>query len=257
MSFPVVQDKVIIVTGGAMGMGEATARLLGASGAKVVVADIDTKKGCAVADAIVDDGGQAICYQVDISDTTQVQAMVQAAVKAFGRLDGAVNNAALTPDNAPVAEFDEDYWDRLISIDLKGTALCMKYEIAQLLEQGDGGSIVNVSSVSGFRPQPNNIAYVAAKHGVEGMTKVAALENGTKGIRVNSVAPGAIDTPMLRGSMEETGADPEEFAGQLSLLGRFGQASEIAEGSLWLLSDQASYVTGTCLHVDAGYVTGR
>src|SRR5690606_9039364 len=128
--------------------------------------------------------------EVDISDSAQVQSMVQKTVEAFDRLDVAVNNAALTPDNAPVTEFDEDYWDRLMSVDLKGTALCMKYELRQLLAQGGGGSVVNISSVSGFRPQPNNIAYVAAKHGVEGMTKVAALEYGAQNIRVNTVAPG-------------------------------------------------------------------
>lgn len=130
----------------------------------------------------------------------------------------------------------------------------MKYELQQMIKQGDGGSIVNISSVSGFRPQPNNIAYVAAKHGVVGMTKVAAMENGGHNIRVNSVAPGAIDTPMLRGALEEFGLDEASYAPQLSLLNRFGQANEIAEGSLWLISDQSSYVTGTTLHVDAGYV---
>lgn len=113
---------------------------------------------------------------------------------------------------------------------------------------------MNISSVSGFRPQPNNLAYVAAKHGVSGLTKTAAMENGPQGIRVNSVAPGAIDTPMLRGALERMGADPDEFAQQLAVLGRFGQAREIAQASLWLASDAASYVTGSTLHVDGGYV---
>lgn len=180
--------------------------------------------------------------------------MVKKIVDTYGRLDVAVNNAALTPDNAPAAEFDEDYWDRLHGVDLKGTALCLKYELQQMLAQGDGGSIVNISSVSGFRPQPNNLAYVAAKHGVSGLTKTAAMENGPQGIRVNSVAPGAIDTPMLRGALEEIGADPDEFAKKLAVLGRFGQAREIAQASLWLASDAASFVTGSTLHVDGGYV---
>lgn len=166
-----------------------------------------------------------------------------------------MNNAAITPDDKPVAEFDEDYWDRLMSVDLKGTALSMKYELQQLLEQGDGGSIVNISSVSGFRPQPDKIAYVAAKHGVVGMTKVAALENGQHNIRVNSVAPGAIDTPMLRGALEQFGLDADEYAPQLSRLNRFGQAEEIAQASMWLISDQSSYVTGTTIHADAGYTS--
>ena len=253
MTYAVLEGKVAIVTGAAMGMGEATATLFAEAGGQVVVADFNEEQGQAVADQIIDDGGTAAFVKVDISESAQVRAMVRRTVEEFGRLDVAVNNAALTPDNAPAAEFDEDYWDRLMAVDLKGTALCMKYELRQLIAQGEGGSIVNISSVSGFRPQPNNIAYVAAKHGVVGMTKVAALEYGPQNIRVNSVAPGAIDTPMLRGALAQTGISAEDFAPQLSLLNRFGQAREIAEGSLGLASDASSYVTGTTLHVDAGY----
>lgn len=126
-----------------------------------------------------------------------------------------------------------------------------------MIAQGGGGSIINISSVSGFRPQPNNIAYVAAKHGVNGLTKVAAMENGARGIRVNTVAPGVIDTPMLRGALEQFGLDPETYAPQLSLLKRFARAEEVAQDSLWLASDLSSYVTGTTIHVDTGYVQGR
>ena len=160
-------------------------------------------------------GGEAAFVKVDISNSEDVQAMVKFTVDTFGKLDVAVNNAALTPDDKPVAEFDEEYWNRLIAVDLTGTALCMKYELQQMQKQGNGGSIINISSVSGFRPQPNTIAYVAAKHGVVGMTKVAAMENGPLNIRVNSVAPGAIDTPMLRGALEQFGLTEEEYAPQL------------------------------------------
>jgi glucose 1-dehydrogenase len=257
MTYPILQDKVAIVTGAAMGMGEATARLFAAAGAKVVVADFNTEKGEAVAAGIRNDGGAATFVNVDISKSAQVEAMVAAAVEVYGRLDVAVNNAALTPDDKPVHEFDEAYWDRLMSVDLKGTALCLKYELRQMLAQGNGGSIVNISSVSGFRPQPNNVAYVAAKHGVNGLTKVAALENGQHNIRINTVAPGAIDTPMLRGALEQFGLEPDAYAPQLSLLNRFAQPSEVAQASLWLASDLSSYVTGTVIHVDAGYVQGR
>ncbi|MCT2346158.1 SDR family oxidoreductase (plasmid) [Niallia taxi] len=255
MTFPVLDGKVAIVTGAAMGMGLATAKLFAEAKAKVVVADFNEEKGQAAVAEIEAAGGTAYFVKVDISKSEQVQNLVAKTVEKFGRLDVAVNNAALTPDNAPAAEFDEAYWDRLISVDLTGTALCMKYELQQMIKQGEGGSIINISSVSGFRPQPNNIAYVAAKHGVVGMTKVAALENGPLNIRVNTVAPGAIDTPMLRGSLEETGQTEEEFAPQLSLLGRFGQPIEIAQASLWLASDQSSYVTGTTIHADAGYTS--
>lgn len=251
--FPVLEGKVAIVTGAAMGMGEVTARLFAAAGAKVVLADFNQEIGEKVAQSIVASGGQAAFVKVDISNASQVKNMVAFAVDTFGRLDAAVNNAALKPDNAPVAEFDEDYWDRLMSVDLKGTAMCMKYEIAQMMAQGGGGSIINISSVSGFRPQPNTIAYVAAKHGVNGLTKNAAMEYGPHNIRVNAVAPGAIDTPMLKASLEEMHLDRAAFAKQLSVLGRFGQPEEVAQGSLWLASDAASFVTGTVLHIDGGY----
>lgn len=255
MTFPVLKGKTAIVTGAAMGMGEATAKLFAEAGANVVVADVNEEKGRKVVSEIEAAGGSAFFVKVDISNSEQVQNMVKAAVEQYGRLDAAVNNAALTPDDKPSAEFDEEYWDRLMAIDLKGTALCMKYELQQMLAQGEGGSIINISSVSGFRPQPKNIAYVAAKHGVVGMTKVAALEYGSQNIRVNSVAPGAIDTPMLRGALEQFGLEEETFAPQLSLLNRFGKAIEVAQASLWLASDQSSYVTGTTLHVDAGYTS--
>lgn len=257
MTFPVLQDKVAIVTGSAQGMGEATAKLFAAAGAKVVVADFNEDKGRKVADEIVAAGGTASFFKVDISKSDQVRAMIDAAVAAYGRLDAAVNNAAITPDDKPVAEFDEAYWDRLMSIDLKGTALCLKYELQQMLKQGDGGSIVNISSVSGFRPQPENVAYCAAKHAVNGITQVAAMENGQYNIRVNAVAPGAIDTPMLRGALEQFNLTEEAFAPQLSLLNRFGKPEEVAQASLWLASEQSSYVTGSVIHVDAGYATGR
>lgn len=255
MTFPVLQDKVAIVTGAAQGMGEATARLFADAGAKVVVADFNKELGEAVAADIRAKGGEATFVPVDISKGEQVKAMVDATVEKYGRLDVAVNNAALTPDQAPIHEFDEAYWDRLMSVDLKGVALSLKYEIQQFRKQGGGGSIVNISSVSGFRPQPGNPAYIAAKHGVVGLTKATALENGPENIRVNSVAPGAIDTPMLRGALAEMGIVPEEYAPQLSLLNRFGQAEEIAQASLWLASDASSYVTGTTIHADAGYTS--
>jgi len=251
-----LEGKVIIVTGSAMGMGEATAKLFAAEGAKVVVADFNEERGRAVADEIVQSGGEAHFVKVDISKSGEVQAMVARTVEVYGRLDCAVNNAALTPDAEPIVSFDEDYWDRVMAVDLKGTALCVKYELQQMIAQGGGGSIVNISSVSGFRPQPTNVAYVAAKHGVNGVTKVAAMENGRMGIRVNAVAPGAIDTPMLRNALEQFNLKEETYAPQLSLLGRFGKGEEVAQASLWLCSDRSSYVTGTILHVDAGYVTG-
>jgi len=255
MTFPVLEGKVAIVTGAAMGMGKDTAVLFAEAKAKVVIADFNAEKGQAVVEEIKAAGGEASFVKVDISNSKEVQAMVKFTVDTYGKLDIAVNNAALTPDDKPAHDFDEDYWNRLIGVDLTGTALCLKYELKQMREQGQGGSIINISSVSGFRPQPDNIAYVAAKHGVVGITKVAALENGPLNIRVNSVAPGAIDTPMLRGALDQFGFTEEEYAPQLSLLNRFGQPREIAQASLWLASDASSYVTGTTIHADAGYTS--
>jgi len=252
-TFPLLEDKVAIITGAAKGMGEATAKLFAEAKAKVIVADLDDDLGQKVADEINAAGNTATYVHTNISDSKQVQALIKSTVDTYGKLDVAINNAALMPDNAPVTEFDEDYWDKLIAVDLKGTALCLKYELQQMIKQGNGGSIVNISSVSGFRPQPNNLIYVAAKHGVRGMTKVAALENGKYNIRVNSLAPGAIDTPMLHDSLKLTGQDPKELTNTLSELGRFGDPREIAQGSLYLASDMASYVTGTTLAVDAGF----
>ncbi|MEK4563913.1 glucose 1-dehydrogenase [Alkalihalobacillus sp. FSL R5-0424] len=254
-TFPVLEGKVAIITGAAMGMGQATAQLFAEAGAKVVVADFNEEKGKEVTAAINESGGTAFFHKVDVSKSEQVKQLVEATVNEFGRLDVAVNNAAITPDDRPVSDFDEEYWDKLMNVDLKGTALCMKYELQQMIKQGEGGSIVNISSVSGYRPQPNNAIYVAAKHGVNGLTKTAALENGDKNIRVNQVAPGAIDTPMLRAALEQFGHTEEEYAPQLSLLNRFGSPREVAQASLWLASDQASYITGTTIHADAGYTS--
>lgn len=255
MIYPVLKDKVAIITGAAMGMGAATAKLFAAAGAQVVVADFSEDQGRQTAAEIEAAGGEAFFVKVDVSKSEQVQAMVDSTIARFGRLDVAVNNAALTPDVRPIQDLDEDYWDRLMSVNLKGVALSLKYELQQLTRQGGGGSIINISSVRGFRAAANAAAYVAAKHGVIGLTKVAALEHGGQNIRVNSVAPGAIDTPMLRASLERRGQTEADFAPQMSMLNRIGRADEVAQASLWLASDQSSYVTGSVIHADAGYTS--
>ncbi|MFD1211982.1 SDR family NAD(P)-dependent oxidoreductase [Arthrobacter sp. GCM10027362] len=255
MTYPVLQDKVALVTGAGMGMGAATAKLFAAAGAQVAVADFNAEAGAKTVAEIEAGGGSACYVNVDVSRADQVAGMVEAVVARFGRLDVAVNNAAITPDTNPLAELDEDYWDKLMSINLKGVALSLKYELRQLLAQNEGGSIINISSVRGFRPQANAAAYVAAKHGVVGLTKTAAMENGSRNIRVNCVAPGAIDTPMLQASLARRGQTEEDFAPRLSLLDRVGRAEEVAQASLWLASDLSSYVTGSTIHVDAGYTS--
>jgi glucose 1-dehydrogenase len=255
MATGVLEGKVAIVTGAAMGMGEATAHVFAAAGAHVLVSDINEELGQGVVKQIESDGGSAAFCRTDVSRAADAEAMVRTAVERFGRLDCAVNNAAVTPDTHPIAELDEAEWDRILAVDLKGVALCLKYEISQMLSQDDGGAIVNIGSVSSFRPQPENAAYVAAKHGVIGLTKTASLENAPQGIRVNTVCPGAIDTPMIRGALETVGLTEAEFAPVISLFGRFGKPEEVAQASLWLCSDAASYVTGAALAVDAGFTS--
>ena len=250
-----LEDKVAVITGAAMGMGKATALLFGKSGAKVAVADMNEVEGQKTVDEIKADGGEASFFKVNVSDEADVKKLIDDIVETYGKLDVAVNNAAITPDDKPIADMDMDYYDKLMSVDLRGVALSMKYELKYMEEAGIKGSIINTSSVSGIRPQPNNPAYVAAKHGVIGLTKNAAMDYSPKGIRVNSVAPGAIDTPMLRGAIEQFGFEPAEYAKQLSMLERFAQAEEVAEANAWLASDHSSYVTGTVLNVDGGYTS--
>jgi len=250
-----VDGKVAIVTGAGMGMGAATARLLAARGAKVIVSDINEAAAADTLETILSAGGSAALVVCDVTDEAQVEALVARTVENFGRLDCAVNNAAITPDILPIAEADMAVFDKVLNVDLRSVMLCMKYEIRQFLAQNSQGSIVNVGSVSSFRPQPNNAAYVAAKHGVIGLTKTGSLEYAPRGIRVNAVLPGAIDTPMLRGALETNGFTEEEFAPALSLFGRFGRPEEVGEASVWLCSDAASYVTGHSLAVEGGYLT--
>ena len=247
--------KVAIVTGAGVGMGAATARLLAARGAKVIVSDINDETGAETVAAIRAEGGTAHFVLANVADEAQVEALVAQTVATYGRLDCAVNNAAITPDILPIHEADMAVFDRVLNVDLRSVMLCMKYEIRQLLAQGSAGSIVNIGSVSSFRPQPNNAAYVAAKHGVIGLTKTGSLEYAGRNIRVNAVLPGAIDTPMLRGALETTGFTEADFAPALSLFGRFGKPEEVAEASAWLCSDASSYVTGHSLAVEGGYLT--
>lgn len=248
-----LDNKVIIITGAAMGMGKETAKLFAEEGAKVVVADFNEEAGNKVVEEINADGGTAVFCKVDISDSSQVREMIKFTVNTYGRLDCAVNNAALKPDNNAFEDLDEEYWDKLQAVDLKGTALCMKYEIRQFLAQDSGGVIVNISSINAFKPTIGNPAYQAFKHGVEGLTKAAAFEYGTKGIRINSVAPGAIRTPMLTAALEGLGIEEKDIVSTMSLIGRLGEPREVAHGSLFLCSDDASYVHGTVLHVGGGF----
>jgi len=248
--------QVAIVTGASGGMGRAIALAFAAAGASVVAADLTEDAGRETVEQIGQAGGRAVFVPTDVSDAAAVEALVARATGDFGRLDCAVNAAAIEGERGPLHEVDDEVFDRIIAVNLRSIFLCMKHEILAMLAAGRGGAIVNIASTNSFRPQPHQSAYTASKHGVLGMTRNAAVDYGAEGIRINAICPGAIDTPMLRAAMERRGRQPEEVANRLSLLGRFGQPDEIAQACLWLCSEESSFTTGHALAVDGGYVAG-
>jgi NAD(P)-dependent dehydrogenase (short-subunit alcohol dehydrogenase family) len=249
-----LKSKVAIVTGGTSGIGRDTSVLFAKAGAKVVVAGRREAEGKETVDLIRAGGGEGIFVKADVSKATDVQALVQKAVGKFGRVDVAFNNAGIEGNWIPIAEQSEEDWDRVIDINLKGTWLCLKYEIQQMLKQGGGGAIVNMSSVAGLMGFAGSATYCASKHGVMGLTKAAALETARSGIRINAVCPAVIETPMA----ERAFADPaiNKFVLGLHPLGRFGKPMEIAEAVLWMCSDRASFMTGHSIVLDGGFLAG-
>jgi len=245
--------KVALVTGAAGGMGRATAQAFAAVGAKVVAADIAADEGEQTAKLIRGNGGEAVFVRTDVSDAADVEAAVATAVNEYGGLDCAANMAAIETETTFLADCEEATFDRLVAVNLRSIFLCLKYEIRAMLQRG-GGSIVNIASTNSFRPLPKQAVYTATKHGVIGLTKTAAIEYAGKGIRVNAVAPGAIDTPMLRGAIAARGSDEAEVISRLSLVGRFGDPTEIANAVLWLCSERSTYTIGHTLAVDGGYL---
>ena len=247
-----LDGKVAIVTGAGAGIGRASARLFAREGASVVVADIDPDGGRESVESIEAAGGAATFVEADVSDPTAVDAMVRAAVATYGGLDCAHNNAGIATGGPPLAEFSDDEWDRAMAVMLTGVYHCMKQEIPAMLERG-GGAIVNTASGTGLVGYPGMAAYVAAKHGVVGLTKVAALDYGKRGIRVNAICPGTASSPMVDTAVA---ADPalDEYLTSLHPIGRIGTAEEIAEAAVWLCTDAASFVLGVALPVDGGYV---
>jgi glucose 1-dehydrogenase len=246
--------RVAIVTGAAGGMGAAISHRLAAAGAAVIAADVNEEAGRAVAAAIREQGRDADFVATDVSQPAAVEALVQATIDMHGRLDCAVNAAAIEFEQAPLAEAADDDFDRMLAVNLRSVFLCMKYEINAMLSFGAGGSIVNIASTNSFRPQVNQPAYTASKHGVVGLTKSAALDYTKHGIRVNAIAPGAIDTPMLRDALDRWNLDPDRVERHMSLFGRFGTPEEIANAALWLCSDDSSFTTGHTLAVDGGFL---
>jgi NAD(P)-dependent dehydrogenase (short-subunit alcohol dehydrogenase family) len=252
-----VEVKVALVTGGASGIGRATALTFAREGAKLVVADMSEDGGQQTVHMITENGGEATFIQVDVTSTSAVEAMISKIVETYGRLDCAHNNAGISgagiggQQRALTAEYPAERWQQVIAINLTSVWLCMKYEIVQMLKHGNG-AIVNTASAAGLVGLPGNCAYVASKHGVVGLTKTAALEYAQQGIRVNCVCPGYIQTPMTERGL----SDPEQKAQIVARepIGRVGTPQEVAETVVWLCSDSASFVTGHTMTVDGGYV---
>jgi len=248
------KDKVVIVTGGSSGIGYATAIALAEKGAKTaVIADIN-KNGLASAVKYGNEHDLSIeSMQLDVSNAENIERMIKTVLDKHGRLDCAVNNAGIEGEMKPTHECSEDNWDTVIGVNLKGIWLSMKYELQAMLAQGSG-SIVNVSSTAGVGGLPQWCAYSASKHGVLGLTKTAALEYAKAGVRINAVCPGAIETAMTDRIIEHEPSMKEMYV-QLEPVGRMGQPEEVAQAILWLLSEEASFVTGHAMHVDGGFLS--
>ncbi|WDI39902.1 SDR family NAD(P)-dependent oxidoreductase [Bremerella sp. P1] len=248
------ENQVALVTGAASGMGLATARAFAEAGAKVVLADYREDVVQAEAEKLLREGRQAMAVGCDVSDESQIEAMVDRVVAQFGRLDVAFNNAGVMAKIAPIAESQTDEWERVIGINLRGVWSGMKYELRQMEKQGSG-AIVNNASVGAITGNPGIASYIASKHGVVGLTRTAALEYISKGIRVNAVNPGLIDTQIARDVVSGDEKAYDDFAKRVPI-GRAGTPEEIASAVLWLSSSAASYVVGQAITVDGGMTVG-
>jgi NAD(P)-dependent dehydrogenase (short-subunit alcohol dehydrogenase family) len=250
----ILHDKVALVTGGASGIGRATAVAMAREGARVAVSDLSMDGLEATVGLINSQGGQSIAIAGDVAEETDVANMVARTVSAFGRIDCAFNNAGVAtrsvgPAGQRIHELSRSSVAKMLSVNLVGVFLCMKHEIAQMLKQGSGGAIVNTASIAGLIGLATAAHYVAAKHGVVGLTKTAALEYAQDGIRVNCVNPGYIQTPMTKETMEERF---DEIMVKVPMR-RLGIPEEIAEAAVWMCSDKASFMTGASHVVDGGY----
>jgi NAD(P)-dependent dehydrogenase (short-subunit alcohol dehydrogenase family) len=252
------EGKVAIVTGASGGIGRASALAFAAKGTKVTVADVHVGGGEETVRMIKAAGGEALFVKTDVSNSRDVQAMISKTVDTYGGLNYALNNAGIGSANAMTADYPEDAWHKIIGINLTGVWLSMKYEIPEMLKQGKG-AIVNTASAMGLTGLTLICGYVAAKHGVVGLTKVAAMEYATQGIRVTAVCPGFVETPMMDEAAQIGGIPKDEFykaLGAFSSAKRVGKPEEIAEAVIWLCSDAASYVTGSTLSIDGGWTCG-
>ncbi|MBB4631622.1 SDR family NAD(P)-dependent oxidoreductase [Sphingosinicella soli] len=243
--------KSVLVTGGGSGIGRAAALLLGEGGCRLLIADLSQDAADRVCAEVIDNGGEARAFRADVGSEGDVRAMVDAAVSAFGGLQGAVNAAGVPQVGKPLHDVDIEEWDRCHRVNLRGLFLCNKYEVAAMLA-GNGGSIVNIASTAASVGFPNGAEYCASKAGVMGLVRGGAIDYATKGIRINAVLPGGTLTPMLKGAMaNDPGLEPALAA--VHPMNRFGQPREIAAAVRFLISDEASFVTGAAYAVDGGH----
>jgi NAD(P)-dependent dehydrogenase (short-subunit alcohol dehydrogenase family) len=246
--------KVAFVTGAGSGIGRATARAFAAEGADLVLADIDAAGNEETAQIVAEHGGRVLAEKCDVTSSSDIKTLIERTVREFGRLDVAFNNAGIEQPPTALVDITEDDWQRLLDIDLRSAFLCMKYEIPAMLESG-GGSIVNTSSGAGVIGIRGQSAYVAAKHGLIGLTKSAALEYAAQGVRINAICPGIIETPMMD---RFSGGTPEGRARVIGQepVGRMGSPEEIASAVLWLSSDLGAFATGHAMVIDGGQTVG-
>lgn len=247
-----LQKKVAIVTGGSTGIGRATAIDMAKEGASVVVADVNENEARETVKQIRAAGGEAVFISCNVADEASIKNMVAETVKQYGGLHIAFNNAGIAGAQGPVADQTLDNWNSVIGVNLTGVFLCMKYEIPEMLKSG-GGSIINCASILGSVAFAGAAAYTASKHGVSGLTKVAALEYATAGIRVNAVGPGFVVTPMLQNAGMLDNPDVRKMVESLHPVNRLGQPEEIASLVSFLASDKASFITGQLILDDGGY----
>jgi NAD(P)-dependent dehydrogenase (short-subunit alcohol dehydrogenase family) len=245
-----LKNKTAIVTGAASGIGESTAKLFAREGANVIVSDIDRENGQKVVDQIKSDGGEAFFVEADASKAEDHEKLVKKSVEKYGSLHIAVNNAGIGGPLSKTGDYPLDGWNNVINLNLNGVFYGVKYQVNQMLKNG-GGSIVNIASILGQVGAAQSPAYVAAKHGVVGLTKATALEYAKENIRVNAVGPGYIDTPLVRNALDD---ETLKVLEQKHAVGRLGKSDEVAEIILWLASDKASFATGTYYAIDGGYL---
>lgn len=248
-----MENKVVLVTGAATGIGRDTAIAFTRKGARVVISDIKNEELKKTAELIEKEGGEVLTVKADISKEDEVRNLIQKTTEKFGRLDIACNNAGIGGESAFTGDYSIEGWDKVLNINLRGQFICMKYEIEAMIKNGTG-SIVNISSILGHVGFAEAPAYVASKHGLLGLTKTAAIEYASQGIRINAVSPGFIETPMLEDAGITTDEEVKQHLISLHPAGRLGKPREVADAIVWLASDEASFVTGHSLLVDGGYV---